>query len=131
MKVLLTNWINLLGIFTAVFVYAIFLNISEVNISRSIFQSIVASLILVCLYGVLFWSILIITLILFDFGLIIRNPSHLKIKLIIEWLIISIPFIYWIVKYQQWIFLVAIIVFLITQLLRENLITKALNSNFN
>jgi len=125
MKVLTTNWINLLGVFLVVFLYAIILNLTDTNVSRNLFQSIFAALILVCGYGIMFWGLLIIALVVLDLLLIMRNPNNLKTMLLIEWLIISSPFIYWTIRYKEWIFVAAIIAFLITQLLRENRITEA------
>ena len=125
MKVLTTNWINLLGVFLVVFLYAIILNLTETNVSRNLFQSIFAALILVCGYGIMFWGLFVIALVVLDLLLIMRNPNNLKTMLLIEWLIISSPFIYWTIRYKEWIFVAAIIAFLITQLLRENRITEA------
>ena len=75
----------------------------------------------------MFWAGFIIMLIILDCILIIPDSTNLKIKVIIEWIVISAPFIYWAVKYpeQRNLYIVAIIAFLITQLLRERLITKA------
>ena len=124
MKILLTNWTNFFGVFIAVFLYAIFYNIYDESATRNFYQSTVAAFILVSLYGMLFWGLYITELILFDLLFIVKDQSKLKKKLIIEWLLISIPFIYWIIFHKQLIFLVGVIVFLITQLIRQNLIIK-------
>lgn len=120
MSILKTNWINLLGVFLAVFVYGIVANILNPNpiVSQSIWQSILAVLFGICFYGILFWVLYIVTLVAFDLLFIVKNQNNLKKKMLIEWLLISLPFIYWIFKYKEWMFLVGIIVFLITQLIR-------------
>lgn len=125
MKILKTNWINITGVFVAVFLYAIVLNLIDENVSRNLFQSIFAALILVFGYGMMFWALLIISLVILDSLLLLRSQNNLKAKLIIEWLIISSPFIYWTIRYQEWIFVAAIIALFITQLLREKNIQKA------
>lgn len=84
-----TNWINLVGVFISVFVYAIILNLIDGGFSGSLFQSILAALILVCLYGMMFWIMFIVALIVLDLPLVIRGQKNLKIKLGIQWLIIS------------------------------------------
>jgi heme exporter protein D len=122
MMVIKTNWVNLLGVFLAVFLYAVILNLSNVNLSYNIFQSILAALISVCGYGMMFWVSFAISLIVVDILLILRNRNHLKQKLLIEWLLISAPFIYWTIEYREWIFAVAIIAFLCSQLFRERFI---------
>jgi len=127
MKILLTNWINLLGVFMAVFLYGIVTNILNPNptVSQNFWQSILAVLFGICLNGILFWLLFLVLLIAFDLLFIVKDQNNLKVKLLIEWLLISLPFIYWVIKYKQWIFLVGVIVFLITQLIRQNLIVKA------
>jgi hypothetical protein len=75
----------------------------------------------------MFWICFIIALVVLDLFLIVFNQTNLKLKLLVEWFIISSPFIYWAIIYerQRWIYIIAIIAFFITQLLREKLIVKA------
>jgi len=126
MKIIKTNWINLIGVFIAVFIYAIFLNLNDTNVSRNLFQSILPALILVCLYGILFWALFILLLVGLDLIFIVKDQTNLTAKLLIEWLIISSPFIYWAVRYREWIFVVAIIPLLITQSIRQKRIRSYL-----
>lgn len=131
MKILRTNWINIIGVFTSVFLYSFISSfIIEDGVSRTIFQAIIASLMGIVLYGVLFWTSFIILLIILDLILIVPNPKNLRLKLVIEWLMISLLLILWAVIYRErmWIygiFITSIIAFLITQLFREKLIKKA------
>lgn len=124
MKTLQTNWINILGVFVVLFLYT-FLN-SWINYPATIIQALLGAFLLVCLYGIMFWVGFIIMLIILDSALIIPNPKNLKIKLLIEWFVISSPFVYWAIKYpeQRTLYVIAIITFLITQLLRDKLINK-------
>ncbi|MEO9258054.1 MAG: hypothetical protein ABI207_06705 [Crocinitomicaceae bacterium] len=126
MNIIKTNWINIVGVFVAVLLYGIVLNLTDVNVPRNSSQAIFAALILVCGFGIMFWGLFILLLIIFDLLLFTINQNNLKIKLLIEWLIISSPFIYGVIRYKAWIFVGAVIVFLITQLLREKLIKKML-----
>ena len=125
-RILKTNWINIVGVFTVLFLYTTVYGLIEPNVSRNIFQAMIASLIGICLYGIMFWAGFITMLIILDFVLIIPKPKNLKIKLFIEWVIISSPFVYWAIKYpeQRTLYIIAIITFLVTQLLRDKLITK-------
>ena len=127
MKILASNWINILCVFVATLFYAVILNHSDSNLNYNIFQSVVAGLILICLYGMMFWGLFIISLIVADLLLIVWSQKFLKQKLLVEWLLVSSPFIYWVIKYQELISLIGIITFFITQLLREKLIVKAIN----
>jgi len=126
MKIIKTNWINLLGVFVVVFLYAIILNLTDTNVSRNLFQAIIGSLILVCGYGIMFWGLFIIALVILDLILIVNNQKNLRIKLIIEWLIISAPFIYRTIKYHEWIFVAGIAAFLIMQFIRLTEIQKSI-----
>ncbi|MDV3833197.1 hypothetical protein CMU13_07635 [Elizabethkingia anophelis] len=127
-RILKTNWINIIGVFTVLFLYTTIYELIEPNVSRNIFQAMIASLIGICLYGIMFWVSFIIMLIILDYVLIIPNPKDLKLKLLIEWIVISSPFVYWAIKYpeQRTLYIIAIITFLVTQLLRDKLINKAI-----
>lgn len=128
MKVLKTNWINVLGVFVIVYLYMMTLN--HLYIPRyDVFQLFISAGILVCLYGMMFWSLFVLSLIVLDLILFVRNQSNLKVKLLSEWLVISSPFIYWTVRHNEWIFLVGVGAFLITQLMREKVIKKALDTS--
>jgi hypothetical protein len=124
MKVIKTIWINLTGVFMAVFIHAILLSLIDANVSRNLFQAIFAALYLVCLFGFLPWMLFILLLSGLDLILFGRNQKSPEVKLLLEWLIISSPFIYWIVRYNEWIFLTGIIAFLITQLIRRKQILR-------
>ncbi|MDQ1859356.1 MULTISPECIES: hypothetical protein [unclassified Chryseobacterium] len=128
MKILRTNWINILGVFIFLLTYSIIFNFTvDDGVTRNFFQSIFAAIFLILLYGIMFWAGFILALIILDLILIVPNQDKLTLKLLFEWAIISIPFIYWAIMYekQRNIFIVAIIALLITQLLRKKLITKA------
>ena len=124
MKIILTNWINVLGVFLVVFASSFVLALTDTNLSYNIFQSIIAALFLVCGFGIMFWALFIVSLVILDVIIIIPNKINLKNGLIIEWLIISVSSAYLAIKYHEWIVVIAIIAFFITQLLREKLIRK-------
>jgi hypothetical protein len=123
-----TNWINLLGVFVSVTLYSTIFNYTDPQTSRTIIQSFIASLILVIGYGMIFWLPFVVALIVLDYFLIPNKVDGLRYKLILQWMIISAPFIYWMLKYSEWIFLIAIATFLITQLIRERLIKEDFNA---
>lgn len=127
MKILLTNRINLIGVFIAVLLCGIVHNcLIDDQVSRNLFQAIIAAFILVCLYGIIFWIGFLLAILILDLILIVPDQKKLKLKLFAEWVIISTPIVYFSLIYerQRLMFLIAIIVFFITQLLRERLIKK-------
>lgn len=126
MKIVLTNWINLSVIFFAVFV-AGFIS-AMINDKFSFSEALFGTAYSVVGYGMLFWLGFFILIGVLDIVLfsIMRQPQYVNYKLALEWLLISLPFIYWLIKYNQWIFLVAILAFLIGQFLRRPHIYKIL-----
>lgn len=127
MKVLLTNKINLIGVFIAVLIYRIIYNcIIDDGVTRDFFQAIIAALIFIALYGIIFWFGFLIIISILDLILIVPNQKRLKLKLFIEWIIVSSPLLYFAVIYerQRGLYFVAVISFFITQFLREKLIKK-------
>ena len=117
-----TNWVNLLGIFIMVFSYAVIR--AYLTMSFSLFQAITSGLILVVLYGKTFWVGFVIALISLDL-ILLKDKQSLVLMLLTEWIIISIPFIYWFFKYKQWIFIIAVITFFFMQLLRNRMLQKS------
>jgi len=124
MRVLKTNWINILGVFIVVLLYALVLNVTDTNVSRNVFQSVLSALILVCLYGLMFWALFVVLLIVCDWLFIVRNRNKLPVWLLLEWIVVSSPFVYWAVNYREWIFIAGVCAFLITQSLRARRIAK-------
>lgn len=124
MKIILTNWINIVGVFVGNMLCAITLTLADPNFSHHISDVVFGALFLVLGYGMMFWAMFIISLLVLDVVLIIPATQYLKAKLIVEWVIISLPFIYWTVVYKEWVFAAAVISFLIAQLIREKLILK-------
>ena len=113
LKILSSNWINILLIIASVYVYAFIIAYSDKAFTFS--ESIFSATYLTFLYGLMFWvgfivCILILDIILFSFS---RSPKYTAAKLLAEWIIIIVPFVYWMIKYNEWIFLVGILAFLL------------------
>ena len=126
-QVLLTNWINLAIILISTFLYAFFNSI--ISVKFTVKEALFGATYLVLGYGIMFWTgfftiIVLLDILLFSFN---RESRYNNYKLALEWVIISTPFIYWIIKYDQWIFLVAILAFLIGQYLRRPYIFRILH----
>ena len=124
MKIIKTNWINIIGILIAVYLYALMLNLFDADKSLNFIQVVFSPLILILLYGAIFWALFILLLIIFDLLFIVKNQENLKKKMILETFIIITPYVYWLIVYDEWIFLVAIVTFFITQIYRRKLIVK-------
>ncbi len=117
-KVFLSNWVNLVAVIIAAIVYVFSTTLFRYNIIQSVFVAILV----VLGYGIRFWVIFIMALLITDLIFFKINPYHIKAKLLLQWLIISLPFIYWGFLYKEWVFLIASVAFLISQFMREKMI---------
>jgi hypothetical protein len=124
MKILATNWINICGLFITTFITGVVITMNSAA-SPNIFVAMLASLFSVFFYGMIFWVFFIVSIIVLDLILILKKQNYLTLKLMIEWVLISSPFVYWFIEYREWFWFVGVITFLITQLMRKKLIIKA------
>ena len=125
-QVFFTNWINLAVIFKSAFLFAFFNSI--ISVKFTVDEALFGAIYLVLGYGIMCWIgffiiIALLDVLLFSFN---KEPRYTNYKLALEWIIISLPFIYWLIKYNQWIFLVAVFAFFIGQYLRRPYIFKIL-----
>jgi divalent metal cation (Fe/Co/Zn/Cd) transporter len=117
LKIIISNWINLVAVFIAVFLFSSIRNVATTDFTFG--QALLAALFLVSLYGIIFWIGFLIALILLDLLLLASTkPERVRTMLLIEWLLLSAPFVYWTVKYSQWIFIAGIVGFGVSQLIR-------------
>lgn len=127
-KIVLTNRINLLTIFFITYVVTVISGMISDNLSFG--QSLFGSLYSVLGYGIMLWigfvlSIMVLDILLFGLD---KRVEYVNGKLLLEWAIISSPLVYWLIKYNQWVFLAAIIAFLIGQMIRKPIILKILTN---
>jgi len=124
-KILLTNLINIGVILIFTYLFAFVNAFSDATFNFK--QSISSASNLIFLYGLPFWLILIIAFLLCDtffFKILKLNKKNIKNRLIIESILVSSPFIYWIIVYKEWIFLLAILAYFLGQYLGKNRILK-------
>jgi hypothetical protein len=124
-KIYFTNWINVLGIAAGTYIFLLISELFKTGIS-ALPQMLLMALMAVVLYGGIFFTSFLIGMLLLDLILMNSNTKYLRPKLIAEWVLISAPFTYWLLTYSEWVFLVAVIFFLIAQFIREKRILKLL-----
>lgn len=131
LKILRTNWINILGIFSAVYLFGIATTLVEPNnrFMDSVHKALLGGFFGIIFYGMVFWIGFIVMISILDFALMRKQWKNLNLVLFLEWFIISVPFIYWLVIYSEWVFLVAVLTFLITQYLRKEKILKVFSEH--
>ena len=126
-----TNWINLLGIFTAVYIYGIIVALSQVStfndLGNSLILGFVGSLFGILFFGFYFWLGFTAVMFILDLILLNMNRKYLLRKLFLEWIIVSSPFIYSDIKNNTWVFSVAVAGFLVAQWYRAKAIGKIIS----
>lgn len=126
LKVVFTNWVNILTVYIFMFGWLFISELVPGNATlKDALYNTFGSLIVYYLSFWLGFSMLIALLdvLFFSFD---KKSQYTNYKLIFEWLLISLPFFYWLIKENQWIFLVAIFAFSIGQYLRRRYIFKIL-----
>jgi hypothetical protein len=134
-RILSTNWIHLLGFYVTTHLTVVLFQITKSAYATDDGWIEMLSL-----------SFLSVPLVFFTYGLVFLigfygvilvldsigfSLDKLKIRqvLILEWVIISLPFIIWAFEYEYWLWISLSISFLITQLIREKRIKRILNIN--
>ena len=73
MVVIRTNWINITGVFIITYLYVI----ADVLIHSGTFiQAVLGGLISICLYGMMFWGLFVVSLIALDLLVIMRKGGN-------------------------------------------------------
>ena len=130
LKILGTNYIHLIGfIITTYFSSIIF---SLLKLERYTNEFTIDSLIvwvftvplLIFTYGLIFLGGFYLSIIIMDSIGFFLFPNQTRRILLIEWLIIIPPFVYWAFQYDYWLWLTLSVSFLITQLIKEKIINK-------
>ncbi len=126
LKTLTTNWIHIVGFYFATYLTIVIGSIFDPTEGWEpiILTGFVAALLLFFVYGyvIVGWFYLVIVgmyIVAFSW-----KNKRTRQTLIIEWIIISAPFIYWAFEFQYWLWIVLSISLLITQMLRLKRIKK-------
>ncbi len=131
LKIFMTNWVNVVGIFLGAYFFSIIAALVELEkfttseVLNSLAVGFLGGLFGILGYGLIFWLGFLLAIFLLDMILMSPKTENLRIKLLIEWIVISLPFIYWGIQYAKWIWFVLVLCFLLTQLFREKKIQDA------
>lgn len=128
----LTNLIHLLGFYITICIWTILLRVLGLGWGNESWHF-VWNNVLPSTYGLLFmYGPIMISgfyTVLIALDIICFELLSMKVKevLVAEWLLISIPFFYWAVERQYWLWIALSISFLGTQLIRKSTVSKVLN----
>lgn len=130
LNIIKTNWVHFVGFYITSYISIILFKLLGIDgVNESWMQTILLNFIMVLFlfftYGLIiilsfFLAITILDLVAFHF-------TKLKVIeiLIIEWLLIISPFIYWAFKYEYWLWICLSISFLCTQYIRKKWLDKS------
>ena len=124
MKLLLTNWVNVVAISAAIYLSLILSELirSDGEFMNSLAIGLFGSLFAIFGYGFIFWVGFLIAMCVLDLILIVlpqgqSRVPNLNVVLIIEWILISIPLVVLAITYGTWPFIVGSMALLGSQLL--------------
>jgi hypothetical protein len=127
-KLLLTNWVHILGFYICIeissILQVIFYNESGSSFMGTLFSLSLAVPFLMFTYGLMFIIAFLGAIILLDlalFPIVKYGPFSI---MLIEWLLIVPIFIYWAFEYEYWLWLELCGVFLLTQYIKSKKIEK-------
>ena len=129
-KIILSNWVTVIGFIITVYLFTFLMMfvISPEQDNERMGIWLGGTLILIFGYGITVWLGFLIAIILLDIILIVPSRKRLTEKLILEWLIIIPPFIYWAFKYDYWLWLMLVSSFLFTQMIRKSTIVSLIKT---
>src|SRR5690606_22894989 len=111
MKIVLTNWISIAVMFVSLFLVLLVTELLPdfITLKEALYNSFGT----VIVYYMSFWIAFLLLMVLFDvlFFSLNKQPQYTNYKLIVEWFLISLSFIYWFIPYSKLMFLVATLAF--------------------
>jgi len=128
MKIVLTNWISIAVMFVSLFLVLLVTELLPdfITLKEALYNSFGT----VIVYYMSFWIAFLLLMVLFDvlFFSLNKQPQYTNYKLIVEWFLISLSFIYWFIPYSKLMFLVATLAFALSQFLRRSSILRVLQT---
>lgn len=122
LKIIGTNWTHLLGFYLTTYLSFIIFKLigleDDYEWEAILGWGLFSSLFLILTYGLKILGYFVLTIVLMDIVSFSWHNKWTKATLIIQWTIISIPFIYWAFEYEYWLWITLSISLLTTQLIR-------------
>jgi len=123
LKIILTNWKHLIGFYITIYVSFIIFKIiglgDDYEWDVLLWFGFVSAGILMLAYGLKILGCFALTIVAMDIVSFSWTNKWTKWTLILQWTIISAPFIYWAFEYEYWLWIALSISLLTTQLLRR------------
>jgi hypothetical protein len=123
LKIISTNWTHLVGFYLTTYLSFILFKIIGLGDDYewdTLWFGFISAGLLFMVYGLDILGYFILTILTMDIISFSWTNKWIKETLIIQWIIISTPFIYWAFEYQYWLWITLSISLLITQMIRRN-----------
>jgi hypothetical protein len=122
LKIISTNWIHLVGFYITTYLSLILFKLIGLETSDSweslLLTSIFSILLLFIIYGPMIIGGFYSAIFIMDIVAFSWTNNWRREILIIEWIIISIPFIYWAFENEYWLWITLSVSLLTTQMVR-------------
>ena len=131
-RTILTNWIHLIPFYVTTYLALLLYQVvgpPNQKLVQAIPFLFASTFLLFFIYGPVIMAGFYAAIVLADVLLFSCGYKRMREKLILEWILISTPFIYWAFKYEYWLWICLSASFLLTQLLRSVLIGRILNDD--
>jgi hypothetical protein len=122
LKIISTNWTHLVGFYLTTYLSFILFKIIGLGDDYewdTLWFGFISAGLLFIVYGLDILGYFILTILTMDIISFSWTNKWIKETLIIQWIIISTPFIYWAFEYQYWLWITLSISLLITQMIRR------------
>lgn len=126
LKIISTNWIHLVGFYITTYLTLVIGGIFDPTEGWQplILTGFLAALMLFAIYGYAIIGWFYLTIFVMDMAAFSWKSRWTRGILIVEWLIISAPFVYWAFKYEYWLWITLSMSLLATQMLRKKSIDR-------
>jgi hypothetical protein len=122
LRIISTNWIHLLGFYITIYLSFIIFKIiglgDDYEWDILLGFGFVSAGILMLGYGLKILGYFVLAIVAMDIGSFSWGNKRPRETLILQWIIISVPFIYWAFYYEYWLWITLSISLLTTQLVR-------------
>lgn len=126
LRTIATNWIHIVGFYLTTYLTLVigsFFDPTE-GWEPIILTGFVAALLLFAVYGYVIIGWFYLAIVVLDIIGFTLTSKWRKEILIVEWVIISTPFIYWAFEYEYWLWITLSVSLLTTQMMRLKQIKK-------
>lgn len=130
LRTITTNWVHIVGFYLTTYLTLVigsFFDPAE-GWEPAVLTGFISAILLFVVYGYVIIGWFYLAIVLLDIACFTWTNKWRKEILIMEWIIISGPFIYWALEYEYWLWITLSVSLLTTQMIRLKKIKKIENN---